>query len=152
MCMRAGGAVVDCGALCLPGLAERVHSLVRDAAASGARVLAGGELPSRDGGSALATGQFYPPTVIADVTPEMRLFQEEVFGPVMTICRCRDDAHAVRTGRRPCCLAVCLLARILEPLTWLCAVHAGVGACQPKHDAAQRCNCNVGCKQLHVHR
>ena len=87
---HAGEEAVDCGALCLPGLAEKVHALVLDAQRAGARIVAGGELPK--GGA----GQFYPPTVVADVTPAMRLFQEEAFGPVMTICRCSDDDDAVR--------------------------------------------------------
>ena len=39
---------------------------------------AGGKLPNRAAGS-----QFYPPTVITGVTPNMRIWQEEVFGPVM---------------------------------------------------------------------
>ena len=79
----AGDETVDCGAMCLPGLAERVHSLVQDAAAAGARIVAGGALPE----SGATSGQFYPPTVVADVTPAMRLFREEAFGPVMTICK-----------------------------------------------------------------
>ena len=89
----AGGETVDCGAMCLPGLAERVHSLVQDAAAAGARIMAGGALPE----PGATSGQFYPPTVVADVTPAMRLFREEAFGPVMTICR------AVRAPRLLLC-------------------------------------------------
>jgi hypothetical protein len=42
------------------------------------QVLAGGKLPQSGGG-----GQFYPPTVVTDVTPDMRIWEEEVFGPVM---------------------------------------------------------------------
>lgn len=42
------------------------------------QVAAGGTLPRGGAGS-----QFYPPTVITGVTPDMRIWQEEVFGPVM---------------------------------------------------------------------
>jgi succinate-semialdehyde dehydrogenase/glutarate-semialdehyde dehydrogenase len=52
-----------------------VQELVADAVAKGARVLTGGTVP--DG-----PGWFYPATVLAGVTPEMRIYREECFGPV----------------------------------------------------------------------
>ena len=66
-----------------------VHSLVEDAADKGATVLVGGKIP--DG-----PGWFYPATVVADITPEMRLFSEECFGPVAALYRVSsiDDAIA----------------------------------------------------------
>lgn len=98
--MAAGAETVDCGAVCLPGLVEQVHSLVEDARGRGARVLAGGSLPA-------GPGQFYPPTIVADVTPEMRVWREETFGPLMTVARCRSDEHAVwlrlLCAGPPCC-------------------------------------------------
>lgn len=93
----AGGDMVDCGALCLPGLADKVHALVEDARSKGARIVAGGVLPGN------ALGQFYPPTVIAGVTTEMRIWREETFGPVMVITPFVRDADAVRCCRCVCC-------------------------------------------------
>lgn len=52
------------------------------------QVLVGGTLPT-------TPGQFYPPTLLVDVNPSMDIWQQEVFGPVFTVVRCRDDAHAV---------------------------------------------------------
>ena len=52
-----------------------VVELVDDAVGKGARVVVGGEVP--DG-----AGWFYPPTLLTGVTPDMRMFREEVFGPV----------------------------------------------------------------------
>ncbi|WP_344890623.1 NADP-dependent succinic semialdehyde dehydrogenase [Actinomadura meridiana] len=69
------------------GRAE-VEAQVADAVAKGARVLCGGERP--DG-----PGWYYPPTVLADVTPEMRIYQEEVFGPVAALYRVRGVSKAV---------------------------------------------------------
>jgi len=65
------------------GLAE----LVDEAVESGATVLCGGERPDRP-------GWYYPPTVLADVTPAMRIHREETFGPVATLYRAAglDDA------------------------------------------------------------
>lgn len=96
-----GHGTVDLGAQCLPGLREKIHDLVEDARAKGARVLAGGYLPG-------GPGQFYPPTVITDVDPSMKIYYEEVFGPVMTVVsagarsRSRGPPRAPRPApRRP---------------------------------------------------
>ncbi len=55
-----------------------VDRQVQDAKRAGAEVLAGGEMP--DG-----RGQFYPPTVLANVTDDMRVAREETFGPVLPL-------------------------------------------------------------------
>jgi succinate-semialdehyde dehydrogenase/glutarate-semialdehyde dehydrogenase len=67
-----------------------VAELVADAVAKGARVLVGGEVPDRD-------GWWYPPTVVTGVTERMRMFSEEVFGPVASLYRVDgyDDAVAL---------------------------------------------------------
>ncbi|MFC8103421.1 NADP-dependent succinic semialdehyde dehydrogenase [Streptomyces sp. NPDC057363] len=62
--------------------------LVDDAVRGGASVLCGGERP--DG-----PGWYYPPTVLADVTREMRVHREEAFGPVATLYRAADLDEAV---------------------------------------------------------
>ncbi|MEU9892477.1 NADP-dependent succinic semialdehyde dehydrogenase [Streptomyces phaeochromogenes] len=65
-----------------------LEELVDDAVESGATVLCGGERP--DG-----AGWYYPPTVLADITPEMRIHLEEAFGPVATLYRAADLDEAV---------------------------------------------------------
>jgi succinate-semialdehyde dehydrogenase/glutarate-semialdehyde dehydrogenase len=59
---------------------DDVEELVADAVAKGAKVLCGGERPDRP-------GWWYPPTVVEGVTPDMRLYHEEAFGPVATLFR-----------------------------------------------------------------
>ncbi|KAK9916194.1 hypothetical protein WJX75_009917 [Coccomyxa subellipsoidea] len=86
-----GNSPVDCGAMCMPGLAEKVAQLVEEAVADGAKVLVGGHLVRHESG-----GQFYAPTVLVGVTPAMRIWREEVFGPVMVIVQFKDDDEAVR--------------------------------------------------------
>lgn len=54
-------------------------------------MLTGGKLISGEAG-----GQFYAPTVLVGVTPSMRIWKEEVFGPVMVIVKCGSDDEAVR--------------------------------------------------------
>ncbi|MHB9863305.1 NADP-dependent succinic semialdehyde dehydrogenase [Streptomyces sp. YIM S03343] len=65
-----------------------LEELVDDARRSGAKVLCGGERP--DG-----QGWFYPPTVLAGITREMRIHREEAFGPVATLYRAGDLDEAV---------------------------------------------------------
>ncbi|GLI61056.1 hypothetical protein VaNZ11_003318, partial [Volvox africanus] len=86
-----GPEPVDCGAMCMPGLAEKVHGLVEDAVARGAQLLAGGQLRSVSGSG----GQYYPPTLLADVRPGMKIWEEEVFGPVMSVVRWSTDDEVV---------------------------------------------------------
>jgi acyl-CoA reductase-like NAD-dependent aldehyde dehydrogenase len=82
---------IDCGASCMPQAPAAYQKLVDDAVAKGAKVLAGGELPKEG-----SQGQFYPPTVLADVTPDMRIAKEEIFGPIMCIFKVpNSDAEAV---------------------------------------------------------
>lgn len=68
-----------------------VADLVADAVARGVTVLCGGEVP--DG-----PGWFYPPTVLTDITPEMRVATEEVFGPVAQLYRVASAEEAVRVA------------------------------------------------------
>lgn len=84
-----GVEVVDCGAMCMPGGPQKVHDLVTDAISQGAQVLAGGELP------ASGAGTFYPPTVLTGVRPSMRIWHEEVFGPVMTVVPFTTEEEAL---------------------------------------------------------
>jgi succinate-semialdehyde dehydrogenase/glutarate-semialdehyde dehydrogenase len=66
----------------------KVEAHVKDAVARGARVVAGGKRH--------ALGRsFYEPTVLADVTPAMRLAQEETFGPLAPLFRFGDESEAI---------------------------------------------------------
>ncbi|MES2490090.1 MAG: aldehyde dehydrogenase family protein, partial [Pseudomonadota bacterium] len=78
----------DVGAVCSPLQIKVIDTLVSDALANGAKALVGGELPN-------GPGNFYPPTILVNVTPDMRIAREEVFGPVMLIMRVPNDAAAI---------------------------------------------------------
>jgi vanillin dehydrogenase len=67
---------------------ERVSELVQDAVAHGAEVLAGGE----------ADGPCFPPTVLQGVTPQMRIYSEESFGPVVGILPVDGPEEAVQVA------------------------------------------------------
>jgi acyl-CoA reductase-like NAD-dependent aldehyde dehydrogenase len=72
---------------------ERVTRYVEWGQADGASVAASGTLPSDE---ALAGGYFVEPTVFVDVTNDMRIAQEEIFGPVMAVMPFDDEAEVVK--------------------------------------------------------
>ena len=80
-----------------PTRAHRVPALVDDAVSKGARVLNGGFVPSR--GDPLASGSFYPPTVLCDVPESALIAQKEIFGPIMCIFKVRDMGSPAAKGR-----------------------------------------------------
>ncbi len=67
----------------------KVEELVADATARGARVLTGGRRHALG-------GTFYEPTVLADLTPDMRIAKEEIFGPVAPLFRFTTEAQAIQ--------------------------------------------------------
>jgi acyl-CoA reductase-like NAD-dependent aldehyde dehydrogenase len=79
----------DVGAMTFPPQTEIVESHVEDARQHGAKVLTGGQ--RGDG-----PGDWYTPTVLADVDHSMRVMREESFGPVVGVMKVRDAEEAVR--------------------------------------------------------
>lgn len=69
-------------------LRDELHHQVEKTLAQGARLLLGGEKMA-------GAGNYYPPTVLANVTPEMTAFREEMFGPVAAITIAKDAEHAL---------------------------------------------------------
>src|SRR3712207_3660213 len=69
--------------------AQDLAAQIQDAVDKGATVLTGGGRPEHD-------GAFVQPTLLADVTPEMRAYKEELFGPAAVLYRVADEEEAVR--------------------------------------------------------
>jgi aldehyde dehydrogenase (NAD+) len=61
----------------------------------GARLVVGG---NRLAGGPYGRGWFHEPTIFADVTPSMRIAREEIFGPVVSVMRCRSLEEAIAIG------------------------------------------------------
>lgn len=74
------GSLVDAAA------GERIRGLIDDALDKGARLVAGGQIE----------GSIMQPTLLDGVTPEMRLYREESFGPVAVLLRGEDDEELLR--------------------------------------------------------
>lgn len=79
----------DVGPLASAQAREDLHALVEEALGRGAVATTGARVP--DG-----AGWYYPPTVLTGITPEMRLYGEEAFGPVATVYRAEDVEDALR--------------------------------------------------------
>jgi betaine-aldehyde dehydrogenase len=75
------------GALNSQAHLERVKQYVASGKSEGARIVAGGERPV---GSTFEKGFWLQPTVFTDVSPDMRIAREEIFGPVLSILRWSD--------------------------------------------------------------
>jgi succinate-semialdehyde dehydrogenase/glutarate-semialdehyde dehydrogenase len=89
----------EVGPLVTSAARDNIEALVEDARSHGASILCGGERIVGPGGSDKA-GYYYLPTVIADITSEMRVATEEVFGPVALLFRVSsaDEALSVANG------------------------------------------------------
>ena len=84
--------IVDVGAIATPLQLDIIEKLVASAVKQGARLLCGGKRMRAE------QGNFFEPTILADVTPEMAIAHDEVFGPVMLLMRVKDDDDAVRVA------------------------------------------------------
>ena len=77
------------GPLSSQGQFDTVKEQVEQSVAKGAKLLCGGKAPDR-------TGAYYPATVLAEVTPGMPAYDDEIFGPVASVIRAKDDEDAMR--------------------------------------------------------
>jgi betaine-aldehyde dehydrogenase len=96
--IRVGPGLDDAtetGALISAAHRAKVEAYVAGAIAEGARLVAGGRHPVEPD---LQAGFYYRPTVFADVTRDMRIVREEVFGPVLTVERFSTEEEAVALG------------------------------------------------------
>jgi acyl-CoA reductase-like NAD-dependent aldehyde dehydrogenase len=76
---------VDVGPIMHAGVVARLREQLEDALAHGAEIVAGG----------VPDGEYVPPTVVAGLTPEMRVMTEEVFGPIIYVASAADADEAV---------------------------------------------------------
>jgi aldehyde dehydrogenase (NAD+) len=72
---------------------EKVDGYVQSARVDGATVLTGGKEMKIEG---FENGYWYEPTIIADVTPDMKVVQEEIFGPVVVVEKFTDEREVIK--------------------------------------------------------
>jgi aldehyde dehydrogenase (NAD+) len=81
------GAIID------QGQVDVIDGYVKSAIADGAEILAGGKPAAVEG---FEGGYWYEPTVIANVNHEMKVVQEEIFGPVVVVMKFKDEKEAIK--------------------------------------------------------
>lgn len=83
---------VDVGAMLSPASFDRLERLIAEAQAQGARLLAGGHRFRHD---RYLHGHYFTPTMLVDVTPQMRIAQEELFAPVCLMMRAENIEEVI---------------------------------------------------------
>nr|WP_321454114.1 NAD-dependent succinate-semialdehyde dehydrogenase [uncultured Carboxylicivirga sp.] len=77
------------GPLARHNLRDDLHRQVENSIAKGAKIMTGGYVPNR-------VGAYYPATVLVDIVPGMPAYHEELFGPVASIIKAKDEYEAIR--------------------------------------------------------
>lgn len=108
-----------------PEQQRSVLAHIRKGLEEGARLLHGGKAPEDP---ALAKGCFVEPTLFADVTPEMSLAKEEIFGPVLAVMTAQslEEAIAVANGTEYGLSAAIFTKRLDAVMTFLRGIEAGM--------------------------
>ncbi len=86
---------VDVGPVINRSALDKIHSYTEIGQGEGAKLLTGGEIATENG---LDKGFFYRPTIFGDVDPEMRIAQEEIFGPTTALIRATDIDEAIQAA------------------------------------------------------
>ncbi len=79
---------IDLGPQARNDLRDDLHKQVEDSLKNGAKLLLGGEIPAQK-------GAYYPPTVLANVSPGMPAYEEELFGPVASLIRVKSEQDGI---------------------------------------------------------
>jgi aldehyde dehydrogenase (NAD+) len=82
----------DVGPVINKAALEKIHSYTEIGKDEGAKLLTGGEIAT---GNGFEKGFFYRPTIFGEVDPQMRIAQEEIFGPTTALIRVRDVDEAI---------------------------------------------------------
>ena len=79
----------ELGPMAREDLRDKIHQQVQDSVNAGAKVIVGGEIPQQ-------TGYYYPPTVLENLSPGMPAYDDELFGPVASLIKAKDNDDAMR--------------------------------------------------------
>jgi len=80
---------VDVGPMARHDLRDEVHDQVVESVTRGATLICGGTIPKHE-------GAFYPPTILTDLSPGMPAYEDEIFGPVASVIKAKNEQDAIR--------------------------------------------------------
>lgn len=80
---------VDMGAITFPPQLKIIEKHIEEATRKGAKILSGGQRLERP-------GMFFAPTLMTDISPDMEIYREETFGPVLPVIKVKDEEEAIR--------------------------------------------------------
>lgn len=81
----------DIGPMAREDLRDQLHDQVQLSIKRGANCVIGGEIPDQD-------GAFYPPTILTDITDVMPAYDQELFGPVATVIKVKNEKEAIKVA------------------------------------------------------
>ncbi|CAM2873432.1 NAD-dependent succinate-semialdehyde dehydrogenase [Legionella worsleiensis] len=111
------------GPLARKDLRDNLHNQVEKSIKQGAKLLLGGIIPE-------GMGFYYPPTVLSNVKPGMSAFDEELFGPVLSICAVENEDEAISfANRSQYGLGAAVFTRNLHKGEWIAANEIEAGVC-----------------------
>ena len=105
---------------------RKVIEYVEKAKSEGAKLLCGGKIPDNP---ELRSGFFFEPTVFTDVTPQMAISKEEVFGPVVCVSKFSDRDEAVQLANATDFALACAIWTEATALAQKLASQINAGAC-----------------------
>ena len=82
---------VDLGPMARYDLRDEVHQQVTESVKKGAELIIGGHIPDHE-------GAYYPPTILGNVSKGMPAYDEEIFGPVASVIKVKDEKEAIHVA------------------------------------------------------
>jgi len=118
---------VDLGSMARKDLRNEVHEQVCDSTSKGAHIQLGGSIAER-------TGAFYPPTVLTNVSAGMPAYDEEIFGPVASVIKAKDEKEAIRVANDTIYgLGACVFTQDLDRGRRIATQELQAGCCFVNH-------------------
>ena len=118
---------VDMGPMARIDLRNEVHDQVLVSQKRGAKILLGGYIPTQE-------GAYYPPTILTDVIEGQPAYDEEIFGPVASIIKVKDEGEAIKIANdTPFGLGACVFTKDLEKGERIAKYEIEAGACFVNH-------------------
>ena len=114
---------VDLGPMVSKEARLKVHKQVKSSEKKGARILLGGKISK-------GIGAFYPVTVLSEVKPGMEVFDEEVFGPVFSIIKAKNEIEAIKLANNSSYgLGASIFSENIEKARKIAVEQLNVGMC-----------------------